>query len=224
MRQAPDGCVMHSRGLAAVGLVALVALAGCSVLSGGGTTSLDSSPATVSEGALSETGYEAVNVTNQTLSRSVSAAGQSREVAVTTHTAVYGRTIEATPGAESPAAGLVVLSVPGVAVGNRTVNPLSEISPSRVAERLASGYSGVEVGESLGNRSVRSLGAERTVTTFDGTATRDGTSLNLTVHATTFEHDGDFLVAVAVHPSRLPGESARVDTLLAGLEHEGEES
>lgn len=214
---------MDSRGLAVVGLVALVALAGCSVLPGGGTTSLDSSPATVSGGALSEAGYETVNVTTQTLSRNVSAAGQSRAVEVTTHTAVYARSPGAGSGANSSGAGLVVLSVPGVEVANRTLNPLSEVSPSQVAEALSAGYSGVEVGDSLGNRSVRVLGSERTVTTFDGTATSNGTSLNLTVHATTFEHEGDFVLAVAVHPSRLSGASARVDTLLAGLEHEGEE-
>lgn len=211
---------MSRHTLAAVGVVVLVSLAGCSVITGEGPLSLTASEATVSETALSETGYESRNVSERSFSRTVSALGQTREVELTTHAAVYERPVTA-GGQATPAAGFVVLSTPGVEVSNRTLNPLSGLSPGDLVQVVETGYDGVSVGDGVATRNVTVLGQPTTVTRFEGAATADGTEAPVTVHATTVEHEGDFLIAVAVHPTGLPGETARVDTLLAGLVHAG---
>jgi len=197
----------------------VVLLAGCSSLSGE-TTTFGAGEATVSEPALSETGYETVVVSMQTTTRSVGAGPARRSVEVETHTAVYRRP----PDGERPAtlpAGFVLVSAPGVEVGNDTANPLSDVPVGEIVDDANLGYSGVSVDDAVGTRNVSVLGSDRLVTRFDGSATENGSSVNVTVHVATFEHEGEFLLAVAVHQSRL-SERRRIDRLLAGVRHSAE--
>ena len=45
------------------------------------------------------------------------------------------------------------------------------------------------------------------------------TDIDVYVHLTKVRHDGDYVIAIAVHPQGLPGEEERVDALLEGIEH-----
>lgn len=63
-----------------VGLIpvaAAVALACCGFLTGSEAFSLGASPATATDEALTETGYEAASVTEQTVTRNFSVVGQT---------------------------------------------------------------------------------------------------------------------------------------------------
>ena len=206
------------RRVATLCVVLVVLLAGCSSLFG--ETTFPAGEATVSEAALSETGYETVTVSTQTVTRSVGAGEASRSVTVEINTAVYRRG----PGDERPTTlpvGFVLVSAPGVEVGNDTVNPLSDVPVGEVVDDTDLGYANVSIDDAVGTRDVTVLGSERRVTRFDGSATENGSSVNVTVHVTTVEHEGEFLLAVAVYPSRLP-ERQRVDRLLAGVRHSAE--
>ena len=196
-------------------VVLVSSLAGCSSLFG--ETTFPAGEATVAEPALSETGYEMVTVSTRTVTRGVGAGAASRSVAVELNTAVYRRS----PGGERPMAlpaGLVLTSAPGVEVGNDTANPLSDVRVGDVVDDADLGYANVSIDEVVGTRKVSVLGAERRVTRFDGSATENGSSVNVTVHVTAFEHEGEFLLAVAVYQSRL-SERRQIDRLLAGVRH-----
>jgi hypothetical protein len=67
------------------------------------------------------------------------------------------------------------------------------------------------------------LGTATNVTTYEGRAGAAPATVGVHVQVTeVVEHEGDYVVAVAVHPRRLDGESDRVVRLLSGLEHPGE--
>lgn len=210
------------RTVVCVAVAALVVTSGCvGFLTGSESLAFEASPATVSDGALSETGYEEVDVADQTVNESFTVAEQERTVTVTNWLARYERSVDAGPLGDRSVAAFVVLSTPKVEVLGRTFNPVGDMSDRDLLEQLQSRYGSVEVGDEVGARNVTALGVETRVTRFEGTATLDGTSVDVYVHVTTFEHGGDHLVAVAVHPRQLDGEDENVYALLRGLEHAG---
>ncbi|SNR31751.1 hypothetical protein SAMN06266787_1011243 [Halorubrum ezzemoulense] len=78
--------VTRRRALAAGGAVGLASLAGCTALdvaTGDGPAEFAAGTATVADATLSESGYELNEVSDETISREVEAAGQTREVRVT---------------------------------------------------------------------------------------------------------------------------------------------
>lgn len=115
----------------------------------------------------------------------------------------------------SEAAQFAVLSTPGASVAGTNVNPLASASPRALVKQF------LDTGENAditfeGNRTVESLGEQRTVSTYRADSSgEDGGAMRL--HVTTFEYDGDVIVAVAGHPAALD-EGDRIDQLIAGLE------
>jgi hypothetical protein len=208
-----------------VGLsVALVVLtSGCvGFLTGEAALAFDAAPVEVTEDARSEAGYEAVQVESMTTNRSFTVAGQTRNVSVTNHVAAYQRAVELGPLGSEPFARFTVLSTPQVEVAGRTLNPVGELSDRELATRLQSQYDSIEDVRFAGNRSVGTLGESRTVSRFDATTTVAGTEVDLELHVAKFRHGEDFIVTIGVHPERLDGEAARVETMLRGIEHETE--
>ena len=205
-------------------LIALVSTAGCvGVLTGSEPLTLESNPVSVSPSALSDAGYEEKRVTTQRLEREVSAAGQTREVIATNHLAEYARTIDAGPMGSGELARFVVVSTPAIEVLGRTFNPVGEMSNRELAELAQDQYEGLSDIQPKGERSVSLLGSQSTVSTFTADATVQGSdqTVELTLHVTRLRHGDDFIVVIAAHPSLLPGETDRIDTLIAGVQHEG---
>jgi len=52
-------------------------------------------------------------------------------------------------------------------------------------------------------------------------STLAGSAVDVFVHVTKVQHEGDFVVVVAVYPQRFPDEESAVFTLLSGLQHTG---
>jgi hypothetical protein len=97
------------------------------------------------------------------------------------------------------------------------------MSTREVLRQFESRYEGLSVGDRVDNRSVRSLGSQRTLEQFEGTATLGSTEVDVYVHAAKFRHEGDYIVAVGIYPQRLDGEAENIVALTEGLEHDGEE-
>ncbi|MDX1744946.1 MAG: DUF6517 family protein, partial [Halobacteriales archaeon] len=197
--------------LLSLGSGALTLSAGClGVLTGTEPLTFEAGRATVSPATLGETGYEEDDVTSETVTRSFSAAGQSREVEVTNRIATYDRSIDFGPLGTQEIAVFAVLSTPQVRVLDRTFNPVGEMSNRELLQELQARYDGLTIGASVGTSSASVLGEAVEIEQFQATATYQGQEIDLFVHITTVAHEGDYVVPVAVYPRQLPDEEQRV--------------
>lgn len=202
-----------------MGLLALVTLSGCALLTGE-TLEFEAEPATVSEEAWSEASYEEVGVEEEVVNRTFTVAEQDREVSLTNWVATYERDLGL---AESPAPGTVtVLSTPEISIAGQTVNPLGRMSDRELLETLLQRYDAISGVEQQGTRTVTVLGDEAQVTTFASTVEYRGQEVDVTIHLTSVTHEGDIVVGVAVHPEVMTPEQAGVDTMFEGTVHSGE--
>lgn len=203
--------------IAAVGL--MIVTAGCGFITGEEALTFSASPATVSDQAASDAGYKEVSVTEQTVTRNFSAADQTRQVKVTNQLTQYERQVDLGPLGSKRAAVFVALASPEVKVATETFNPIAEMSEREILQQFESEYESISVGDRIDNRTVTVLGQSTAVEKFEGTATLAGSQVDVYIHATKLKHEGDHIVAVAIHPQRLDGEEQNVITLLEGLEH-----
>lgn len=203
-------------------LLALVLVtSGCiGFLTGDEPLAFEASSVSVTQDALDETGYETGTTREVALNRSFEVAGQRREVAVTNHVAEYQRTVSVL-GFERKAAVFVVLSTPQVRILDRTFNPVGDMTNRELLQQLQSRYSQVEVGANVGSTSVSTLGQSAVVDKFEGRASLGGTQIDVFIHVTKIEHDGDFIVAVGVYPQVLPNEDRNVLILVRNIAHGG---
>ncbi|MFC3476416.1 DUF6517 family protein [Halobacterium litoreum] len=210
---------MDRRVTVAVVFAALVATSGCLGFLSGPIT-FSASKATVGDDALQQTEYEEAAVNSSEVTRTFSAAGQSKNVTVTNWVAMYERTVDVPVLGERRAAVFGAFASPEVSVLGQTFNPIKDYSDRELASLAQQQYSGLSIGDSVGTREVGTLNQTADVTKFEGTATLSGgQSVDVYVHVTKVKHDGDFVVAVAIYPQRLDGEQEKVDALLSGLEH-----
>ncbi|QLC34378.1 hypothetical protein EFA46_009210 [Halarchaeum sp. CBA1220] len=211
---------MRQKQLVAVGLVVLVALSGCSFLSGPVTFSAEK--ATVSDQALSETDYEEVAVNQSVITRNFSAAGQSKQVEVTNWIAQYDRSIDLGPLGSKRAAVFSAVATPQVKVlGQGPFNPVSDYSNEQLVMMLQQNYESIDNIQHRSNYTATMLGHETTVGTFSAQAKlQGGQSMDVYVHVTKVQDGDDYVIAVAVYPQQLDDqESQRVQTLLGGVQH-----
>lgn len=208
------------KGILSVLIALLVVSAGCTSLLTGETLTFESSPAAVSDSALQETGYEETVANESTIERTVTVAGQERTVRITNHVRQYQRGMELGPVGEVTAGQFMVFSTPSASVAGQSLNPAASWSNRRLIEEVASRSRGVNDVQFERNRTVQALGDSREVSVFSGTTTIQGQQVDVLVHLTSFEHEGDVVIAVAVYPEEVD-EEGRVDTLLSGLTHSG---
>jgi len=198
---------------------AVATTAGCGFITGSEALQVDAQPATVEDATLSETGYEAASVTNQTVSREFTVAGQTRQVNVTNSLAQYDRSVDLGPLGEQRGAVFATFASPQVDVLGQSFNPISDMSNEELLSEFGSQYGGLSVGEQVDNRTHTVLGTQTGVEKYDGTAELGGTTVDVYVHVTTVKHDGDYVVSLAIYPQELSGEQERVFTMLDGIEH-----
>ena len=211
--------------------VVLVSTVGClGFLTGSQALEFSANETVVSDAALDETGYQEAG--NQTVTNviNVTVAGQTRQANLTSYRYTYNRTVDESevdrdglgalpengtvPVANtSDGVAFSVVATPNARVGGQSVHPLARASPEDLVQRfLQTGNTSVRF---EGNRTVASLGAERTVSTFrlEG----ETNASDAVVHVATFDAGTDFVITFAVHPGIID-EQDRVDTLIAGLE------
>jgi hypothetical protein len=212
---------MTRRRTVAVVVALVVVSTGCmGILSGPITFSASKAPA--SDQALQETDYQEANVSKSTITKTFTVADQSKDVEVTNWIAMYERSISVAGLGERRAAVFSTFSTPEVEVLGQTFNPIKDFSNRKLARQAQQQYGSLSIGDAVGERQVNVLGETATVTKFEGQASlQGGQSVDVYIHVTKVKHQGDFVVAVAIHPQQLDGEQQRIDTLLDGLQHDG---
>mgnify|MGYP000209318082 FL=1 len=209
---------------AAVALAVLTTTAGCGFILGSEALAFAATPATVSDAALDDAGYERTDVRAQQVNRTFEAAGQSREVQVTNQLATYekGVDLSAVGLGRQRAAVFVAFSTPQVEIAGQTFNPIAEMSNRELLAQFESSYSGLSVGERVDSRQVTMLGESTTIERYEGEATLGGSQVPVYVEVVArVAHDGDFVVALAVYPQALSGERENVVRLVEGVDHGG---
>lgn len=114
----------------------------------------------------------------------------------------------------------VVVSSPGANVLGQTLNPAAGWSNERILDQVAGQTGQLNNLEQDGSRTAESLGEERDITEFTATTEVEGREIDVRVHVVSFEHEGDVVIAVAVHPEEFD-ETDNVDELIGGIEHSG---
>lgn len=132
-------------------------------------------------------------------------------------------TLQSTVENETDVPGLkrfVVVSSPGANVLGQTLNPAAGWSNERILDQVAGQTGQLSNLEQDGSRTAESLGEERDITEFTATTEVEGREIDVRVHVVSFEHEGDVVIAVAVHPEEFD-ETDSVDELIGGIEHSG---
>lgn len=195
-------------------------MGGCiGFLAGAEPLEFSATRATVAPQALDETGYSKNSVESDTITRTVSAAGQAREVRVTNWIAEYGRTVDLGPVGEQDLGIFAVVATPKVEVLGRTFNPVADMSTRELLQQIQSEYQKLEIGERVGSRDTTVLGDDVAVDRFKGAATFEDLEVELFIRVTTVDHGDDFVIPIGIYPQRLPDEDDRVFRLLDGIQH-----
>jgi hypothetical protein len=200
---------------ATVAAVALVVLAGCSGgLTGGGELTFTASQATISDEALSKTGYEAQpdGVKMTSINQTFEVAGQERQVTMSTSVAIYQKDFQ-----QAPLAFAVVLAFPSVSVLDQSVNPLGNVGEQELVKRALSRGKDVQELTKVETKSATILGEKRDVTKYQ--ATSENSAGNSFVYFVQFQHGGDYIVAAIEFPSAMENGDADAMTLVKGIQH-----
>jgi hypothetical protein len=211
------------RTVGALALVLAVTTAGClGVLVGTEPLGFAAEDATASETALDQTGYREAEDASINQTRSFSVAGQNRTVELSNELHAYNRTgqIGDVDGVEL--GRVTVFTTPAVEIAGRTLNPIGQLSARDLATQFSGPGNETTQLEFVGNRSVRTLGSQRTVSEFETAGPTDGSQPAQSFHVATFRHGPDFVVIVASHPRRDGSERERINTIVRSLRHETE--
>lgn len=214
--------VLAGSGVALSGL-----LAGClGFITGEEPLEVTASPGSVSEAALSETGYAEHEIDSLGVEETFEVGDRSRTVRVTNWHSQYDRALDlgSDVGERFQGAVFSVLSTPKVEILGRSLNPIDEWGTDRIVEMIQDRYEGVEDLQQVDEYTSTVLGAAVSVTEYDGTAeiAGSGEGIDLRFHVTdAIDHGDDFVLCLAVYPTIVPGEDEAVGTLLNGVEHDG---
>lgn len=215
---------MHRRVLT-LGIVVLVAVAGCAGAGGGDATDepplrATAAPATLDPATLDATGYAERRADAPPLNTTITARIEgdvtlqtTREVRATTARRVYAR-----PTPEGPAV-VGLHSVPSVKPfenADLRKNPAVGLSPADRLARAQSVYANVRDLSTAGERSVTVLGTEATLVRYRGVATANGTDHAVAAAVVTIAHGGDYVTVVVVTPR---GRDAPLSRLLGAVRH-----
>lgn len=190
--------------LAGTAATGLVGLSGCLSTVLGTVTSLESTPAAVSQSALESSDYESVGIEEIVTEEDVDVAGQSDVIEVTSYLTEYEKQVGIDAIAEQPTATFSILSTPKIDIAGRTFNPVAEMSPRELVELIADNYDEIENIESDGEETITVLGQSVTKSRFVADASFGGFPLELDIHVTeAVERDADLLVPIGVYPTQL---------------------
>ncbi|TKX75595.1 hypothetical protein EXE46_02275 [Halorubrum sp. GN11_10-6_MGM] len=210
--------------LAVGGAVGLASLAGCTaldVVTGDEPAEFTAGSATVADATLSETGYELNDVSEETISREVEAAGQTQEVQVTNTVAEYDKAVELF-GERYQAAVFAAVTTPQIEVLGEALNPIDDFSTRERAELILSRFEGVGDLERGSEYSTSVLGSDAAVVVYTADAEIEGTGVTTELELHIGEPVGvedDFVLPLAAYPVAFSdGENVRL--MMNGIEHE----
>jgi hypothetical protein len=213
--------VSRRRLLAGSAAAASAALAGCGFILGNEPLRLEAQAARVQPSVAQNGGYDHDGTTDQTIERTVEAAGQSREIVVTNRVAKYSKAVDLGPIGEVRAAFFTALSTPQVSILGETLNPVAHLSTEDLVRQLQERFEDVGSLEPAGESPVTVLGTETTQTRFAGEMQiAAGERIDVFLHLSEpVEHEGDLLIGLGGYPQQLPAEEPTLIALMEGLEH-----
>ncbi|WP_224447372.1 DUF6517 family protein [Haloprofundus salilacus] len=205
-------------------LALLIVVSGCV---GSDALTLESNPASISDGALADASYEPGESRSIVVERRLSIGGTDTNVTLVGWLSSYART--------DGAASVVLLSTPNPSVAGVSANPLAGETNDELVERLldlSNGVTGDSVGdlERVGETERTILGERATVVTYEGdvradnvsvegSASQSNESMSVRFHVATVTHGDDVIVALAMHPADVD-ERDTVLSLFERVEHE----
>ncbi len=209
------------RGAIALGVTAVTATAGClGFITGDEPLTVTAEEATVSEDALSGTGYELERREPQTIHEEVSAAGQTREVEATNHLLVYRKAIDVPAIGAVDAGVFAVVTTPVVEIVGQELNPVGELSNKEILELVSGEYGSISSPEEIGSSTVTMVDAETEVTAFTAEATVEGQTIDVIGHVGTARSADDFVIGVGIYPEQLRSdEEPTILSLFEAIEH-----
>ncbi|MFD1562336.1 DUF6517 family protein [Haloarchaeobius amylolyticus] len=216
---------LSRRSLLAAGATGTVALtAGCvDAVFGNGPLEFDADRVAPSDDALAAAGYQESDVSDETIERTVELpGGVEREVRATIWQSIYTKNVDYA-GQTREGAAFAGVSIPGMEVAGRSLNPLSELSNEELLERFLAEIPS-DHGEITDLTHEESFGLEilsdgRTVDLFVGESDLEGETIEIELKLTSFDHEGDLLVLLGTYPKVLTAESANAEELMESVEH-----
>jgi len=171
--------------------------------------------------AAAELGYTHNTTEWQNVTRSVAAAGQEREVTVSTRAELFvNRT-----GGGSHGATFVVVSSPQVQLAGQELNPVADWSQRDLLTEFSSEfdqYGNLTDVEERETRQVRTLGTEADVRVFNATMDDGNRSHDVVVGVAKVKHEGDYVVAIGIrglNGGDLATTDGDTETLVRRVEH-----
>jgi hypothetical protein len=207
--------------MAVVAVAGLLATSGCiCFLTGEEPLEFSAEPATVSDAAASDAGYEYNGTRALEVDRTFEIGDQERRVIATNRISDYTKSVDLGPLGEAEVGVFNVVTTPAVEIADRTLNPIGSYSNARLVELVQRQYSGLGNVEQVSERNVTVQATETTVTKFSATATIEGREIDVFVHVTKYRSGDDFVVAIGVYPQQLDGqEESNVLSMMRSIDH-----
>ncbi|WP_254764225.1 DUF6517 family protein [Natrinema marinum] len=213
------------RSVLAAGATGSLALtAGClDFVLGNGPLEFNADRVAPTDGALEETGYQEKEVREESLDRTVELpGGVERDVSASIWASVYTKQVEYA-GQKREGAAFAAVSVPGMEIAGRSVNPIDDMSNKELLERFMSQVEteqgAIEDITHEGSFQLEILGDSRTVDTFIGESELEGQTIEIELKLTSFDHEGDLPVLIGLYPKMLTEEAANAEVLMESVEH-----
>ena len=195
------------RALAAAAGGALAATAGClGFITGEDSLEWAADPAGIDESTLDETGYELEKVEDVTKEEEFEAGGESREVVVTNWVTYYSKSADMGPFGEQKVAQFVNVATPSVEIMGKSFNPLGDMDNEELAQEILTRTGKLEDVEVVGSETIEMLEQETEVTKFAANTEVGGMDMDVYIHLTMVDHDGDFIISAGVYPQELEGD------------------
>lgn len=211
-----------SRASALAGLLAVLVLTtGClGLVTGSEPAVFTAAEVGVSDAALSETEFQHGDTRTEWLNRTVSAAGQEREVRVQNHVSAYRRPAQVDVDEGLTFGYFVVAATPQASIAGQALNPIGQMSPREMVDQLASGQNDVSDVQREDERTLTVLGSDAEVVRFSGTVERQGREIPVYVEVTRVQDGDDFIVGIGAYPQE-SADAVRpgVTTLFEGIDH-----
>ena len=207
--------------MAVVVVAGLLATSGCiGFLTGEEPLEFSAEPATVSDSAAADAGYEYNGTRALEVDRTFEIGGQERRVIATNRVSDYVKSVDLGPLGEAEVGVFNVVTTPAVEIADRTLNPIGSYSDARLVELVQRQYTGLGDVRRVSERNVTVKGTDTTVTKFSATATIEGREIDVFVHVTKYRSGDDFVVAIGVYPQQLDGqEESNVLSMMRSIDH-----
>lgn len=210
--------------LVGAGALALgAAAAGCTDVIGDEPMTFEASPAQVPDSTTDETGYDLDDLREVVVERTFEVADRSQQVEVTNWQAQYSKTVEFAQVGSQRAAVFTALATPQVEVLGQTFNPVAEMSPEELADRIQDQYDEIQELEPDEQAPITILGEDATRTRFSGEVRlQQGVRVDVHLHVSSAVESGDdFVIAAGGYPQQLQAEEDHVLAMMERIEHDG---